>query len=194
MSASGDRLRRFERLERARAGLPGGDEPPDAGGRFEGLETGGEPPAGPSVPGAAADRFRPPPDRPPDLAPSADGEQPFLRCARCEADNARHAERCTHCGAELRTDEQRSFNARLWAARREEAAALERENLSRVEAARQADEDAARARREAAALLVREVGRRERERLDREDGRADWPWGVLLAGLGRALRRLLRGP
>ncbi len=194
MSASDDRLRRFERLERARAGLPDGDEPPAVDGRFEGLEAGGGPPAGPRVPDAAADRFRPPPDRPPELAPSAAGEQPFLRCARCEADNARHAERCGHCGAELRTEEQRAFNERLWAARREEAAGQERENLARLEAARRADEAAARARREAAELLAREVGRRERERLDREEGSSGWPWGLLLAGLGRALRRLLRGP
>lgn len=194
MSASDDRLRRFERLERARAALPDGDEPPDAGSRFEGLEPGGVLPGDPPVPAGAADRFRAPPDRPPELAPSAAGEQPFLRCARCEADNARHAERCTHCGAELRTGEQRAFNDRLWAARREEAAALERENLSRLAEARQAEEAAARARREAAELLAREVGRRERERLDREGGPPDWPWGRLLAGLGQALRRLLRGP
>jgi hypothetical protein len=44
--------------------------------------------------------------------------QPFVRCAVCEADNSRYALRCTNCGANLNTPEQRAFNARLWEARR----------------------------------------------------------------------------
>ena len=55
-----------------------------------------------------------------ELAPEA---QPFLRCAICEADNSRFAEKCMNCGAPLTTDEQRTYNEALWAARRAEQAA-----------------------------------------------------------------------
>jgi hypothetical protein len=44
--------------------------------------------------------------------------QPFARCAICEADNSKYALRCTNCGANLNTPEQRAFNAKLWEARR----------------------------------------------------------------------------
>jgi hypothetical protein len=44
--------------------------------------------------------------------------QPFARCAVCEADNSKYALRCTNCGANLNTPEQRAFNAKLWEARK----------------------------------------------------------------------------
>lgn len=49
----------------------------------------------------------------------------FLRCAVCEAENGRFAERCMNCGTALDTPEQRAYNDALWAKRRaaEQAAA-----------------------------------------------------------------------
>jgi hypothetical protein len=44
--------------------------------------------------------------------------QPFARCAICEADNSKYALRCTNCGENLNTAEQRAFNAKLWEARK----------------------------------------------------------------------------
>src|SRR4051812_6769877 len=54
--------------------------------------------------------------------------QPFLRCAVCEADNGRFAERCMNCGAALGTPEQRAYNDALWERLRayDEAVAAER--------------------------------------------------------------------
>lgn len=46
------------------------------------------------------------------------GEQPFLRCPRCEADNTRYAERCFNCQASLAGEAVREWNAQLWAARK----------------------------------------------------------------------------
>src|SRR5207245_3697896 len=45
------------------------------------------------------------------------GEQPFLRCPRCEADNTRYADRCVNCQAPLVGDDVRAWNERLWAER-----------------------------------------------------------------------------
>src|SRR5205814_1094863 len=53
-----------------------------------------------------------------EIAEQAPEAQPFLRCAICEADNSRFAEKCMNCGAPLTTDEQRTYNEALWAARR----------------------------------------------------------------------------
>jgi hypothetical protein len=51
--------------------------------------------------------------------------QPYLRCAICEGENSRFAEKCMNCGAPLTTAEQRAYNDALWAERRaaEQAAA-----------------------------------------------------------------------
>ena len=57
--------------------------------------------------------------------------QPFLRCARCEMDNTRFADRCANCGTSLRTPEQDLYNRQLWQKRRAEAAA-EREALEKM--------------------------------------------------------------
>src|SRR5436305_2725867 len=46
--------------------------------------------------------------------------QPFRRCAVCEADNSRFAERCQNCGVALTTPEQRAYNEALWQKRQAE--------------------------------------------------------------------------
>jgi hypothetical protein len=66
-----------------------------------------------------------------ELAETSDDEQPFRRCALCETDSNRAATRCQNCGADLTTDQQRDFNARLWTHRREELA-REKEELARL--------------------------------------------------------------
>jgi len=164
-----DRLRRFRNIERAR---PAGAEPgPTASSqRFERVEAPGPEPAEPAVPASATDRFRPPPERPLEVAERPDGEQPFRRCARCEMDNARFAESCQNCGADLATPEQQAFNERLWARRRQEAAEEARLLGERErERARLAAEEQ-QARRELAA----EMARREADRVEGELGGA---WG-----------------
>jgi hypothetical protein len=164
-----DRLRRFRQIERAR---PAGAEPgptasPERFGRVEGP---GAAPAEPAVPASATDRFRPPPERPLEVAERPQGEQPFRRCARCEMDSDRFAEACRNCGADLSTPEQQVFNERLWARLREEAAEEARVLAERErERARLASEEQ-RARRELAA----EMARREADRVEGELGDA---WG-----------------
>jgi hypothetical protein len=51
------------------------------------------------------------------------GDQPFLRCPRCEADNSRYVERCYNCQAPLTGEDVRAWNAQLWAKRKAEQAA-----------------------------------------------------------------------
>ena len=46
-----------------------------------------------------------------------------MRCASCQMDHNRSASACSNCGADLRTDEQRAFNARLAEERRAQATA-----------------------------------------------------------------------
>lgn len=46
--------------------------------------------------------------------------QPFVRCARCRSDNTIHAKECDNCAALLDTDEQRTFNDRVWSTHRAE--------------------------------------------------------------------------
>ena len=108
---------------------------------------------------------------------------------RCGMDHDVFATECTGCGASLDTEPQRAFNERLWAARQEEAA---REAAAEAERARAAGRRRGRARGLAARAmgeaLAREVGARERRRLDAELGAA----GVVSA-LRRLLRRLLDG-
>ncbi len=180
-----DRRRRFLQIERPRG--PGPAEPPGpaapegaVGGRFGAVE-GGAPdlPAGaapaPVAPGHV-DRFRPPPDRPLEVADRAEGQQPFVRCERCETDNALFAVRCSTCGAELHTDAQRAFNERLWAGRRADAAAEAAQAAERRLQQEAAAVEAAQARRAAAEALAWEVGQRERQRLSGE-GFGGPAWG-----------------
>src|SRR5579859_1539840 len=109
------RLTRFLNLEKRR---PPRDEPAHdvvTPGRFTPESS---PPApGPSHPVMTPGRFDPP-----ELQLSQDhGEQPFLRCPSCEADNGRFAGRCVNCGGPLDTEAARTFNQQLWEGRRAEA-------------------------------------------------------------------------
>jgi len=128
----GGRLTRFLNLERRRAPS---EEPPHevvTKARFEGAES--------SI-GLELDF----------------GEQPFLRCPSCEADNGKHDEKCVNCGRPLQNEEVRVWNAEFWRKRQEErpppppplpqAPPLSPENRLLAEA------------------LAREVGERERRRL-----------------------------
>ena len=127
-----------------------------------------EPPGQAPVAPGHTDRFRPAAARPIEVEERGAETQPFVRCCRCETDASRFAARCTTCGAELDTDEQRAFNERLWSQRRTEAA-----QEAEAHAAREAGlaEERAReavARRELHEAMAREVGERERWRYDRE--------------------------
>jgi hypothetical protein len=205
VSGSGDRLRRFERLERPRREGPDGDERPSAAERIEGVEgerererAGGPAPA---VPASSRERFAPPRERTPDVQEPAGEEQPFIRCRRCEMDNSRFARRCANCGEDLATEEQRAFNARLWEERRRERDELDRENAERRAAQAQAEAEAARDRRQAAEEMARQVGERERERLSAGGLGGGWgqgqePYGAPSdpAPVGVRLLRLIPSP
>jgi len=71
------------------------------------------------------------------------GEQPFLRCPVCEADNSKYAVKCLNCSQRLDTDEARTWNERFWRKRRDEMqqqgqaeAALEQRHGEALEAQR----------------------------------------------------------
>jgi hypothetical protein len=109
------------------------------------------------------------------------GEQPFLRCPRCEADNSRYAERCVNCQSPLDGDDVRAWNERLWAERLAQRAREQealRESRTELELLRQ--------NRMLGEALAREVGEHERARLTwwwsggLQDPR---PIGVRLLGL-----------
>jgi hypothetical protein len=167
-----DSLRRFLHLERRRPDAPSTPEA-DTRGRFDAIEIGPAPDRAGGPPAVAAERFRPPPESGLALDVAPEGQQPFVRCARCEADHARHAARCNRCGADLTTPEQRDFNERLWAERRRQADA----EGKATDARRDAVERDARAQQALALAMADEVLRQERERR---------PW------LLRALTRLGR--
>jgi len=172
---------RFSRLERPRREAPAPAET-KAGGRFGAVEIGSELPAtAPSVPSSATDRFRAPREGELALEPLPEGQQPFVRCAVCEADSARHQERCERCGADLRTSEQRAFNERLWEARRREAELERSAAQAQGEARHRAAEDEARMKRAVAEAMAEEILARERARAGGQFGRR------LLAFLGRLL-------
>jgi len=172
-----DRERRFLNLERPRRDEPAAATPgaatPDAAGRFGRVEAPGRPPADAPVPEGATDRFRDPKERPLDVAPMRDGEQPFARCAACEMDNSVYAAACQNCGADLTTREQRLFNERLWAKRREETAAEAAAHADLERERQKVAEDEARARRELGETLARQEAARVEERL----GEATWGQG-----------------
>ena len=122
------------------------------------------------------DRFRPAAEVPLEVADRGAEHQPFVRCCRCETDNTLYAVRCTTCGAELHTDEQRTFNERLWQERRAQAgveAQAEAERRANLEAAAQ---EAAEARRAMGESLARQVGEAERRRLE-GGGLGEPSWG-----------------
>ncbi len=180
-------LRRFLLLERPRR-----DAPPytrtAARGRFDAVEVGPALPEGAAqLPASATDRFREPEGSGLALDLPPDGEQPFVRCAACEADHARRAVRCDRCGAALDTPEQSAFNERLWAAHRREADEEERAGAARHEAARRDAEEEGLARRALAEAMADEILRRERERLGQ-------PWPIRLLARLRALLSPPRTP
>jgi hypothetical protein len=171
MSPLGDKLRRFRHLERPRqagsAGHP--DQSPDTQGRFGALEERkGAGPGPAQVAGGHLDRFRPAPERPLEVAEAPAGELPFIRCASCQMDHNRSAAFCANCGADLRTEEQRAFNARLAEERRVQGIAEAAQVAELERAQREAGEEAARAKLAYAETLAREVGNAERRRLDAE--------------------------
>ena len=183
------RLRRFMHLERPRDAAIDPEVGPSSRERFGAVDATGDEleaapppplPAGeapPPPPGAAGDRFREPPARAPDVATTTPGTQPFVRCYLCETDNSVYAERCVNCSAALDTPEQRRFNETLWAERQEEARRLEDEVRRLREASARAEEEAYRARRQMGELIAREVGRQERERIDRDEYRGGFGGG-----------------
>ncbi|BDG09440.1 zinc ribbon domain-containing protein [Anaeromyxobacter paludicola] len=173
-----DRLAdRFRNLERPRRPEEV-DTVHEADARIGGIEPAARPGAlpaapAPSVAPAHVDRFRPPAEPAIDTARHDEEAQPFTRCPRCETDNSPFTRTCTTCGSDLGTAEVQRFNERLWEERKREKALEEREAAVRekereVEAAA-TDE----ARRAMAAEMAREVGERERARLDRDWG----SWG-----------------
>jgi len=157
-----DRRRRFLQIERPR-------QP-------------GAPPAS-TAPSGHVDRFRAAAEQPLEVDDRAEASQPFVRCCRCETDNTRYALRCTTCAAELDTDEQRAFNERLWEARRATADEEARTAEVRRAALEESAAEEARARRDMAEAMAREVGERERRRLDAE-GFSGPTWGPPSGGGG----------
>lgn len=114
----------------------------------------------------------------------ADGDQPFLRCARCEGDSHRHASECQHCQADLDTPAQRAFNEAHWKAlveHREQQEAALRATRSTVE------DDEARLRK-----ALNDSGRSPLEQLIARRLRQDFePWTVKLGPVELRIRVLL---
>jgi hypothetical protein len=107
------------------------------------------------------------------------GEQPFLRCPRCEADNSRFADRCFNCQEILTGEDVRAWNEQLWERRRAESA---REQVQAQESRSQGE--ILRQNRMLGEALAREVGQRERARLSWSSGGHDFtPVGVRLLWL-----------
>jgi hypothetical protein len=125
-----------------------------------------------------------------DLDDQPDSEQPFLRCALCEQDNNRFATRCQNCGEDLTLDEQRAFNARLWAGRREQAL-REQAELTRFHAASAAAATVpANGTPEYGEAIAQQVAARENRRLAwMDDGGVD-----ARPALGLRLLRLIADP
>jgi hypothetical protein len=123
------------------------------------------------------------------LAPDS-GEQPFLRCPRCEADNSRYAERCLHCQAPMTGEEVRAWNDQLWAERKAEQA----QQSSAPAEARRA-QSLVQQTRMLGEALAREVGERERSRLSWWSGANSLtPVGIRLLSLLPSTRaRVLAG-
>jgi hypothetical protein len=124
-------------------------------GRFLKLEQRQKGAEGPPHEIVTAARFR---GEPSGIALEPDfGEQPFLRCPRCEADNTRHAERCQNCQAPLTGEEVRAWNEQFWAARQQAGS-----GKSEAEPVQASTPEHQRLLGEA---IAREVGERERARL-----------------------------
>jgi len=162
-----DWRQRFKHLERPRQdeGAPAAPEAAEAQERFDAVEPARPLPGGAGpVPGCSAGRFRAPEGSGLALDVAPEGEQPFVRCASCEADHSRHATRCDRCGADLTTPEQRAYNARLWEERQRLEGEARRALEAQEEARRRDEEASATARRQAALNMADELLARERER------------------------------
>ena len=145
--------------------------------RIEHPRTPGEAPEPAPVAPGHVERFRPAPPPALEVEARPGDAQPFVRCCRCETDCSRYDARCSTCGEPLETDEQRTFNERLWAGRRAQAEADEAGRLEREAALQQARDEAAAARRSLAESMAWQVGEAERRRLERE-GLGGLPGGV----------------
>ncbi len=174
----GDRKSRFLKLERSRKEAPTAPSAPAHSSRFEAVEQPSAEAPRASSSGASAARFQEPPPALDDARPST--EMPFLRCARCEADNGARAAHCQQCGAGLDSPEQRAFNEALWqkrlAEKESEDAALEVLREARA----QAEAEASQLRREGAAAFAREVSEANRRRLEAKNAE-----DAAKAGFGR---------
>jgi transcriptional regulator NrdR family protein len=166
------RFSRFLNLERSRMGRGGEPAAPSEARseRFEALEGRAELPEQPPGAGLSADRFQ---DSGPgenlELAPARPGDQPFIRCAHCEADHGAQAQVCTQCGRDLTTAEQREFNEALWARRKKEAEEQSSELNRFREEAHQLETQQAAQRRAVAESMAREVAAQTRWRLENEE-------------------------
>jgi hypothetical protein len=191
------RLRRFLHIERPRADEPSAPERarPETAERFGGVDRPRPAAAAPPATGAELERFGPEPPPRLELLETTAGERPFTRCMRCGMDHGVFATACTGCGASLDTAAQREFNERLWTRRQDEARreAAAAEELRALRA--RADAEAAQARRAMGEAIAREVGERERRRLDAEWGAGRRTGAPPLADLLRRVWRILtRGP
>lgn len=126
----------------------------------------------------------------PDLILDHDsGEQPFLRCPSCEADNNRGAERCFNCQQPLQTDDARAWNAAYWEKRRHDESGAVAPGHPALVSRPLSDEE-----RRLAEALAREVGERERARLFGWWGAAHDPTPIgirFLRSIGDGSTRLL---
>ncbi len=139
-----DRFSRFKNLEKERTSEPAAPSAASSG-RFQALGPGqgsapeqppeaapspvtverftAAPPATPAAPRSLAEAQQAfTTDSGLELAESRPGDQPFIRCCRCERDNHSLAVTCV-CGASLNTLEQSAYNERLWRELQEKAAA-----------------------------------------------------------------------
>ena len=113
-----------------------------------------------------------------EIADEAPEAQPFSRCAVCEADNGRFAERCMNCGTALDSPEQRAYNDALWERMRayQQAAQTERPEVPSSGTRAHGEE------------LAQRVRRSEYARLDSMPGRRPSPGARILAALPRPMR------
>ncbi|MBI3180773.1 MAG: hypothetical protein HYZ28_01380 [Myxococcales bacterium] len=181
--APGDKLSRFKNLELPRQGSAA-EKGAGSRARFGALEVGNSAPAGVDSSAKHVERFKELLERPLELDTERGQRQPFVRCCRCEADSALHAQRCAQCGEDLTTEEQRAFNEKLWSERQQQGE-RERGELSKLEAERSsAAAEEAKLRRAQFEAMARQVGAKTRARLDAEDRHYDWHLGRVRFGRG----------
>ena len=171
------RLSRFFHLERARTSRSAAT-PPRRGEteRFEGLEPDA---AAPSDLRSATGHLARFDERRNDallLHTPSDADAPSVRCIRCEVENGRFVSRCTACGADLDTAEQRAFNEQLWARRQAEREEERARHSAHLRAEMEDAVQAAQERRRYYEQLAQQVGRETRARLegDRWERVAGW--------------------